>query len=52
VLRLDTIVVKSGSLKHFASHCAAWVVTDRPRAFSERAEQRGGRQPVMMGSVN
>ena len=25
VLRPDTIVVKSGSLKHFASHCTAWV---------------------------
>jgi len=24
VLRPDTIVVKSGSLKHFASHCIAW----------------------------
>ena len=24
VLRPDVIVVKSGALKHFASHCAAW----------------------------
>jgi trans-aconitate methyltransferase len=24
VLRPDTIVVKSGSLKHFAAHCMAW----------------------------
>ncbi|MEK7399493.1 MAG: class I SAM-dependent methyltransferase [Candidatus Poribacteria bacterium] len=24
VLRLEVIVVKSGSLKHFASHCTAW----------------------------
>ena len=24
VLRPDTIVVKSGSLKHFASYCSAW----------------------------
>ena len=24
VLRPDTIVVKSGSLKHFAAHCTAW----------------------------
>ena len=52
VLRPDTIIVKSGSLKHFASHCAAWVMTDRPRAFGERAEQRGVREPVMMGSLS
>lgn len=24
VLRPDTIVVKSGALKHFVAHCAAW----------------------------
>jgi hypothetical protein len=24
VFRPDTIVVKSGALKHFAAHCAAW----------------------------
>jgi trans-aconitate methyltransferase len=24
VLRPDTVVVKSGALKHFAAHCAAW----------------------------
>jgi hypothetical protein len=27
VLRPDTIVVKSGALKHFASRCVPWTAT-------------------------
>lgn len=41
VLRPDTIVVKSGSLKHFALHCSAWASDrrpPRPRTGPERAE--------------
>ena len=29
VFRPDTVVVKSGALKHFAAHCAAWQVDGR-----------------------
>jgi hypothetical protein len=48
VLRPDTIVVKSGSLKRFASHCAAWVMNDRPRALGEHAEHHLVREPVLV----
>lgn len=38
VLRPDTIVVKSGSLKHFALHCSAWP-----------PDQRSPRPPTVTG---
>jgi hypothetical protein len=38
VLRPDTIVVKSGSLKHFAAHCVAWSADVRPPISATPAE--------------
>ncbi len=35
VLRPDTIVVKSGALKHFAAHCTAWPVKQAPQVAHE-----------------
>ncbi len=39
VLRPDTVVAKSGSLKHFASHCWAWDVPS-PSVVAERPMER------------
>ena len=43
VLRPDTIVVKSGSLKQFASYCSAWVMDHGYRG----AEHAAGREAVV-----
>jgi trans-aconitate methyltransferase len=42
VLRPDTIVAKSGALKHFAVHCAAWSSPgeDRPRPLQSPKPSR------------
>jgi trans-aconitate methyltransferase len=45
VLRPDTVVAKSGSLKHFASHCWAWG-TPSPSILLEGASSR---HPVAVG---
>jgi trans-aconitate methyltransferase len=42
VLRPETIVVKSGALKHFASRCVPWAVDSRRRS-SESIVSPGGR---------
>lgn len=35
VLRPDTIVVKSGALKHFAAHCTAWPIKQAPQVATD-----------------
>ena len=51
VLRPDTIVVKSGSLKQFASHCSAWTSDERPRSAIKRVEHFAAAQTALSGSV-
>ena len=54
VLRPDTIVRKSGSLKHFAAHCAAWTTPlsdNRSGPYSIPVEQVTVPERALVGSA-
>ena len=50
VLRPDTLVVKSGALKHFAAHCVAWPWDRTPRNSRDPNEPTGHQASAPAGT--